>query len=234
MKHKRAKPKARAEAPNPYNPLDKEKLGESVANALLNSPIHELPPSNPFVGAGVYAIYYSGDFPPYEVIRGPREGEENWRPIYVGKAVPEGARKGHLTLDSNTGDSLYQRLREHGSSVDQVGLGRANFRCRYLVVDDIWIPLGESLLIREFRPVWNVLLEGFGNHDPGKRRKESLTSRWDTVHTGRRWVEKRKLLPNPKSSEEWIAEVSSYLATGNSPNLLMDNEIGYSAENDEE
>ncbi len=230
MKHKRAKTQDQIEVPNPYNPLDKEKLGESVARALLNSSVQELPPSVPFIGAGVYAIYYSGDFPSYAEIRGVQGGDDEWRPIYVGKAVPKGARKGHLTLDSNAGDSLYQRLREHSDSVEQVGLKRSNFKCRYLVVDDIWIPLGEALLIREYRPVWNVLLDGFGNHDPGSGRGKSLTSRWDTVHPGRSWVDKRELAPNPKSRDEWLVEVHSYLATGSSPNILMEHEIGYSAE----
>lgn len=46
----------------PYNPLAKENLGKSVADALLNSkplPLGDLPK---FGGAGVYAIYYTGDF----------------------------------------------------------------------------------------------------------------------------------------------------------------------------
>ena len=40
----------------PYNPLDKRNLGASVAAAMLASPVHTLPPE-PFIGAGVYAIY---------------------------------------------------------------------------------------------------------------------------------------------------------------------------------
>lgn len=46
----------------PFNPLDKRHLGASVANALLESDIYLLPPE-PFIGAGVYALYYVGDFP---------------------------------------------------------------------------------------------------------------------------------------------------------------------------
>ena len=49
----------------PYNPLDKRNLGASVAAAMLASPVHTLPPE-PFIGAGVYAIYYRGDFAPYK------------------------------------------------------------------------------------------------------------------------------------------------------------------------
>lgn len=44
-----------------FNPLDKKNLGESVAEALLQQPISPLPPE-PFIGAGIYAIYYEGKF----------------------------------------------------------------------------------------------------------------------------------------------------------------------------
>jgi hypothetical protein len=214
--------------PPPYNPLDKSKLGESVANALLESPLRLLPPE-PFLGAGVYAIYYMGDFPSYGVLA--RETPPS-KPIYVGKAVPKGARKGHVEPDVTSGDTLFQRLKEHADSVEEVGLGRTNFRCRYLVVDDIWIPLGESLLIRRFRPVWNVLLDGFGNHDPGGKRVTGKTSRWDMVHPGRSWVKKRRLQPNPKSRDEWLNEIEKYLSTGESADLVMEESIPYS-ESDE-
>lgn len=52
---------------DPFNPLDKRHLGASVANALLESEVYPLPPK-PFIGAGVYALYYLGDFPAYEVL----------------------------------------------------------------------------------------------------------------------------------------------------------------------
>ena len=47
----------------PYNPLDKKNLGVSAATALLSSAVHNLPPEK-FIGAGVYAIYYRGEFEP--------------------------------------------------------------------------------------------------------------------------------------------------------------------------
>lgn len=43
-----------------------------------------------------------------------------------------------------------------------------DFQCRFLIVDDIWIPLGESLLIAKFAPIWNTLIDGFGNLIPAK------------------------------------------------------------------
>ncbi len=56
-----------------YNPLDKRNLGTSVANALLRLEPVPLPAPGStirsgFVGAGVYAIYSTGEhqpFPPY-------------------------------------------------------------------------------------------------------------------------------------------------------------------------
>jgi hypothetical protein len=58
------------------------------------------------------------------------------------------------------------------------------------VVDDIWIPLGEALVIAKFSPLWNNLIDGFGNHDPGKGRYAGLRPRWDTLHPGRKWAYK--------------------------------------------
>ena len=52
----------------PFNPLDKKNLGASVAEAMLGSPIHPLGGLSSFEGAGIYAIYYTGDFPAYQWI----------------------------------------------------------------------------------------------------------------------------------------------------------------------
>jgi hypothetical protein len=61
--------------------------------------------------------------------------------------------------------------------------------CRYLVVDDVWIPLGEALLIERYKPIWNqAILNGFGNHDQGATRRQARRSAWDTLHEGRPWA----------------------------------------------
>ncbi len=123
-----------------YNPLDKRNLGVSVADALLTKPMGPLPPEEPFIGAGVYAIYYQGTFPVYKPIS-LKSRHQRETPIYVGKAVPAGARKGGFGLDVAPGTVLYSRLAEHGDSIQQVkNLDLPDFLCRYLVVDDIWIP----------------------------------------------------------------------------------------------
>lgn len=49
----------------PFNPLDKKNLGASVAEALLANAVQSLGDLPVFEGAGVYAIYYTGNFTPY-------------------------------------------------------------------------------------------------------------------------------------------------------------------------
>ncbi len=172
----------------PFNPLNKQNLGLSVAEAMLQKPVVSLPPGR-FEGAGIYAIYYIGDFAPYERISA-RNRNDRWEePIYVGKAVPAGARRGGLGLDAPPGFALHKRLKDHAGSVEQAeNLRIEDFACRYLLVDDIWIPLGESLLIEMFRPLWNTVVDGFGHHDQGTSRTDQLKSSWDTLHPGRLWA----------------------------------------------
>jgi hypothetical protein len=175
----------------PFNPLDKKHLGEIVAEHMLSSEPESLPPE-PFLGAGIYAIYYSGDFPLYKKISTLNRSGKCRCPIYVGKAVPAGARKGGVGLGEDPGSVLYKRLCEHAATIDQAKttLKLSHFSCRYLVVDDIWIPLAESLLIEMFSPLWNTSLDGFGNHDPGKGRYKQQKSPWDVIHPGRAWAKK--------------------------------------------
>jgi len=132
----------------PFNPLDKLNLAESLADAMLKRPVSPLPPAQKFDGAGIYAIYYHGQFKPYAPIAEKNAGEDPTAPIYVGKAVPPGARKGGFGLGADPGSALLKRLREHAKSIEEAkNLNLEHFRCRYLVCDDIWIPLGEALLI---------------------------------------------------------------------------------------
>ncbi|MDX2285089.1 MAG: Eco29kI family restriction endonuclease [Bacteroidia bacterium] len=194
----------------PFNPLDKQHLGESVAQALLDKPVSPLPPT-PFNGAGIYAIYYTGPFSPYATIAA-RNADEKWAaPMYVGKAVPAGARKGGILQAADIGNVLWKRLREHADSISQAdNLDLQDFACRYLAVDDIWIPLAESMLISKYRPIWNNLLDGFGNHDPGQGRTGQKISPWDLVHPGRPWAS--KLQPNQQGLHYWMLKIEQFLA----------------------
>ena len=173
---------------HPYNPLDRVELGKSVERALLARPLTPLAMflerrPRKFFGACLYALYYVGQLPDYAPIAPPSQlrGEV---PIYVGRARPTGARQGALDLESTTSDPvLFDRLREHARSIQLVedysvqtgetNLVLSDFICRYLVADDIWVPMGEALLIGHYRPVWNVVVEGFGNHAPGSGRHEA-------------------------------------------------------------
>lgn len=192
----------------PFNPLDKINLGRSIATTLINSPIKELPPQ-PFIGAGVYALYYSGEFEPYCQIS-ELNSKEYKLPIYIGKAVPAGARKGALLDNNNQGQALFNRLSEHFTSISQASnLKATDFKCKFLVVDDIWIPLAESILIDQFKPLWNVCIDGFGNHNPGKGRLMQQKSPWDCIHEGRPWAD--KLQPNNLSKDELLVKIQNYI-----------------------
>lgn len=158
----------------------------------------------------IFSIIYIGNHPIYKSLSDLNKEDKYTQPIYVGKAVPAGARKGGGGLDVEHGTALYKRLSEHAASIASVeDLDLGDFRCRFLVVDDIWIPLAESLLIKRFAPVWNRVLDGFGNHDPGKGRYQGKKPFWDAVHPGREWAD--RLQPGAYTREELMRRVEAYL-----------------------
>ncbi|MGA4683565.1 Eco29kI family restriction endonuclease [Micromonospora sp. AB353] len=234
-----------AERRQPYNPLDRVELGKSVERALLAEDLGPLPPEDKFPGAGLYAIYYTGSLDLYRSIAPPARpaGEI---PIYVGKASAPGARQGALGLETTTNEPvLLKRLREHAASIRAAqratpagarGLRIEDFQCRYLVADDIWVPLAEALLIGHYRPVWNLLVDGFGNHAPGKGREEQARSLWDTLHPGRKWA--YKLPPNAVSGAELRGRVIFHLSRVSSPNLdavpVIDDQVQMAMVDEEE
>jgi hypothetical protein len=213
-------------APRPFNPLDKVHLGESVTKALLRQPVSPLPPLQ-FIGAGIYAIYYVGQFPLYEEIARRNQRKQFRWPIYVGKADAQGRKGGFYDEDpESVGKKLYSRLSEHAESIVAAHntLSLDDFSCRFLVVDDIWVPLAETLLIKNYQPVWNVIVEGFGNHAPGGKRSETRLPLWDMIHPGREWS---KGMTNPKMSptelEARVSEhIRAYLEKFNLGNSLQD------------
>ncbi len=93
-----------------FDPLDKRNLGVSVADALLNKNACPMPPAKAFVGAGVYGIYYRGDFHAYAPVSQANKEGKCEVPIYVGKAVPAGARKGGFGLDISPGMVTLQKI----------------------------------------------------------------------------------------------------------------------------
>lgn len=185
------------------------------------TPVHALPPATQFGGSGVYAIYYTGDHPLYKKL-----GEVNrvsYRiPIYVGKAIPSGGRKG-LSESIGDEDSLHKRLREHFKSISVAiahavrtgagdSLNAADFACRFIIIpgdESALIAPIESALIKQYQPLWNAAVDGFGNHDPGNGRYKQSRSQWDVLHVGRAWAD--KCTGTPPSLEIIFADVLQHL-----------------------
>lgn len=200
-------------AHEPYNPLAKTNLGESVADALLRAAVRPLRDTVTLSGAGVYAIYYTGNFGAYKPVTDRNRGNQFEQPIYVGKAVPKGARKGGLTFDAGKGTALRDRLRQHAASIDEAdNLDLDDFLYRALTVDDIWIPLGENVLIEKFQPLWNRVIDGFGNKTPGKGRATQKRSSWDVLHPGRKFVDKLALAANPITEAQITKRIADFFA----------------------
>ncbi|MEJ7901247.1 MAG: Eco29kI family restriction endonuclease [Thermomicrobiales bacterium] len=187
---------------NPFNPLDKGNLGESVLSELLKQPVLPMPrprplsggnrrqpsPTPSFIGAGVYAIYYIGEhapFPPYDLLAIANRDEKWGKPLYVGKADPKGSRSGQ-TLTLEPGTALFDRLVLHSESIEGAdNLALNDFFYRALTVDDAFIGLGEVVVIQQLSPLWNSVGQGFGSKVVGSGRSNQKRSRWDTLHPGR-------------------------------------------------
>lgn len=195
-----------------YNPLDKINLAKSIEIELLTSAAEPLSAVGETAGAGVYVIYYTGAFPAYAPVAEANRGGEFTNPIYIGKAIPKGGRKGGISAEAAVvGRALGDRLKQHASSVAEAeNLDIADFHVRHLVVDDIWIPLGENMLIETFKPVWNRAIDGFGNKDPGRRRATQFRSPWDVLHPGRAFTV--KLAQSPVTPEFLVQRVEDYFA----------------------
>jgi hypothetical protein len=198
--------------PEIFNPLDKTNLGESVVRALLRATPGRLSELTSFNGAGLYVLYYAGANQIYRLISQKNQPPGTLvAPIYIGRAEPAGRRKGLAANPLDAGPILFNRLSEHFDTIDQTDdLKPTDFWVRCLIVDDIWIPLGEALLIRHFTPVWNSVLDGFGNHDPGIGRYFGARPDWDELHPGRSWA--AKCAPAKRTKAQIIARVDGYLS----------------------
>ncbi len=62
---------------------------------------------------------------------------------------------------------------------------------------------------RSVLPIWNTLIDGFGNHDPGQGRRNQAKSRWDVLHPGRAWAD--NLRNNDSSADEIVSLLESAL-----------------------
>lgn len=195
----------------PFSPADLADLAQVFVRELESRSAVPLGNLTRFTGAGVYAVYYTGAFPHYATISARNANGLFVQPIYVGKAIPPGSRKGQRAAETAgvrpDPTSLYTRLTQHANSIRQVEtLDLADFSCRYRLIEADWITVAELLLIRHYQPIWNWVVDGFGLHDPGKGRYEGQRSKWDTIHRGRSW-EGKLSQRNPMSETEILARI---------------------------
>lgn len=173
----------------PFDPLAVENIGVTLAVELLEQDLSPLPPENSFPGAGVYAIYYVGDHPAYAPLLAMDNDGGCRYPVYIGKAVRENAKQGFNPSPTKKA-SLFGRLKNHAKSIQEAmdagidtHIKLSDFRCRYLVLNDAYITLAESVLITTFRPAWNGM--GLGSNGVGGPRMAGKASLWDSLHPGR-------------------------------------------------
>lgn len=184
--------------PHPFNPANHvfhsstfQQVVNEVLEFVTSTPAQALPPSAAFTGAGIYLLYYTGEFSPYIPIAEANSCTLSM-PIYAGKAVPSGWRQARETTQIST--ALYRRLNEHAASIRAAeNLEIADFKCRFVILEGeerSLIATVEAAIIRRYRPLWNSVIDGFGNHDPGINRYGQILAGWDTLHPGRSWEKK--------------------------------------------
>lgn len=199
-----------------YNPLELKHLAESTKTEFEKQPVLRLAGIERFQGAGVYALYYEGDFPEYKPIAvANRKKRGSWA-IYVGEAGRQGKRKG-IDLEGTSGTAaIYERLSDHHTkSIEATNLSIKDFWFRYLPIQSLFVPLCEALLIETHDPLWNQLVDGFGNKHMGGARIDQVTGQqitpWDLLHPGR---ENRATKPNKRFPNVEIlkAQIKKFLA----------------------
>lgn len=176
-----------------YSNTQFTELLKDAVRFFHGTPVLPLPPAETFKGAGVYAIYCVAKKGIYRTF-----GEKLNRmsydvPIYVGKAVPAGWHQNRV-VDEASGAALHMRLKQHAESIRSGrGLSIDDFACRFAILEGEtanMIAALEAAIIAEHTPLWNSVIDGFGNHDPGKRRTTGKRPQWDCLHPGREWAER--------------------------------------------
>ncbi|MCY3566628.1 MAG: Eco29kI family restriction endonuclease [Gammaproteobacteria bacterium] len=189
-----------------FDPGDPAVVGRFIALALVAQPKLPLAEVRRFHGSGVYALYYNGEFPPYNPIAGTET------PIYIGKAEPaeETARN---PLDQ--GERVSRRLRDHRRSIGkaETTLNPEDFDCRFLIVQTGWQGAAEDFLIELFRPIWNNetgICYGLGKHGDSPSTRSNKRSPWDTLHSGREWAWKDPDMEDARSKEKILADLRAH------------------------
>lgn len=172
----------------PFDPLDYDNLGDSIARAVEAQPISPLAEVTQFDGAGIYALYYTGEHPAYAPLAKVNQETPGTWALYIGKAEAENKRKGDPDQALKpVGPKLYNRIQKHRRSIEAAtNLDVADFQVKALPVAPTWVAMAEIVAIRLHKtPVWNKVVDGFGANTPGEGRKAGKRSRWDTLHPGR-------------------------------------------------
>lgn len=202
-----------------YDPSHPESAADLIARKLMEQDAQQLVTLSPFWGSGVYALYYSGAHPAYELISG------RSIPIYVGKAE---ARVARALTAKEQGRTLFDRLREHIKSIRAAEMYAdanldipwlrpirvAEFQCRYLVLATAYAGAVEAALIRHWQPVWNKEMKiciGFGKHGDAAETRANTRSDWDTLHPGRSWATRDGNLPNRRLPAAIQADIIRHL-----------------------
>ena len=151
---------------------------------MIAQPRHSLAGLPAFYGAGVYALYYKGQYDAYFPLSGTEQ------PIYVGKADP---RESGAKDAVSQGTSLYERLNEHRRNIMKAAstLSIEDFECRFLIVQSGYQSTAERYLISFFQPIWNSetrICFGLGKHGDSADTRANKRSPWDTLHPGRAWA----------------------------------------------
>lgn len=190
-----------------FDPSNPAIAGRVAGIAMIAQSRKPLTNVERFYGAGVYAIYYNGNFAAYKGI------SRKEHPIYVGKADP--ADPAGKTAQEQ-GDRLANRLNDHRKNISKAvtTLRLEDFEYRALVVQTGWQGSAEDYLIHLFKPIWNSevgICYGFGKHgdDPGTRA--NLRSPWDTLHPGRDWAHRDPKMKDARPSERIITEIKEHL-----------------------
>lgn len=188
-----------------------ENLLKDAIRFFNGTPVYALPPPETFIGSSVYAIYYTGTLDLYKRISQVNRLRYDL-PIYVGKAIPTGSRRGKGGKEAA---SLYRRLSEHARSVAAAeNLDASGFHCRFIIIphdEDALISPIAAAIIKQYNPLWNSWVDGFGNHDPGGGRYHQARSQWDVIHCGRSWAENLKGVKGEHDPKTILKNIRDYV-----------------------
>lgn len=164
--------------PRFYDPLGTANITTAVCRELEQQPLIFLESEiSRFRDSGLYAIYYRGSsLPLYAPLK------DYDIPVYAGQAASHNSRTGRVARSAYP---LWKRVGDHRKSIHDADLPLTEFAVRLLGLPDVHADLGENGLRVFYQPVWNAVLNGFGNHEQGSKTRKGQRTKWDTVHPGR-------------------------------------------------